>query len=172
MKWIPSLTHLIDRLCIIAGVFAGSQIPEFIQQYSQRLAGHVHELERLLAQLRQTASYSNKTLDQYIQKFMASSDPDFASQGHFMNGIFTRWEELNQALNHLSQSSPWSRPFIFWGDFQYDIARSAFDSFQPAINLTLEGLCYAGLGGVAAWALFRLISAAISRCFSSRPAEA
>jgi hypothetical protein len=65
----------------VIGAFVASQIPEFIQQYTQRLAGHVNELYRLLNQMRQVASYSNKTLDQYIQKFITSSDPDFARQG-------------------------------------------------------------------------------------------
>ena len=42
--------------------FAGSQIPQFMQQYSQRLAGHVAELQQLIDQLRSVAAHSNKSL--------------------------------------------------------------------------------------------------------------
>jgi hypothetical protein len=158
MRLLPSVGSLFDRLCIIAGAFLGSQIPQFMLQYSQRLAGHVAELQKLLNQLRQAASLSHKTLDQYILKFMASTDPDFAHQGQFMQGIVQRWDALNNALVHLNESSVWVRPFAFVKDIQPDIAQSTLASFQPGINFSLEGLCYAGLGLFLGWLFFQLIS--------------
>lgn len=158
MRIIPSLGSIVDRLCIVAGAFAGSQIPQFMQQYSQRLAGHVSELQQLIDQLRTVAAHSNKSLEEYIQKFLASTDADFAHQGHFMQGMVARWEELNGALLHLMQSSAWTRPLVFMKDLQSDIAHSTFASFQPGINLSVEGLCYAGIGSLMGWAIYQLIS--------------
>lgn len=162
MRFLFSLGSLLDRLCIVAGAFLGSQIPQFMQQYSQRLAGHVAELQQLLDQLQKTASLSHKNLDQYIHKFLSSSDPDFAFQGQFMQGIVHRWEDLNMALVHLSQSSPWMRPFVFLKDLQPDIAQSTLRTFQPGINLNLEGLCYAGIGIFLGWLFFKCISKGVS----------
>ena len=158
MRLLLSLGSILDRLCIVAGAFFGSQIPQFMQQYSQRLAGHVSELQKLIDQLRQAASLSHKTLDQYILKFLSSADPDFAHQGQFMQGIVHRWEELNQALVHLSQSSAWQRPLIFFKDLQLDIAQSTLAAFQPGINLNLEGMCYAGLGVFLGWLFYQFVS--------------
>lgn len=163
MRFLFSFGKIIDRLCIVAGAFLGSQIPQFMQQYTQRLAGHVAELHHLLEQLRKTASNSQKSLDQYVQKFVSSPDADFASQGAFMQGILQRWDELNQALVQLSQSPAWTRPFVFFKELQPDIAQSTFATFQPGINLNLEGLCYAGIGILIGWAFFQLIS----KCFSA-----
>jgi hypothetical protein len=161
MKILSSIGNLLDRLCVVAGAFIGSQIPEFMQQYTQRLAGHVDELQRLLNQIRQVATYSNKTLEQYIQKFISSSDPDFVHQGEFMQGMLVRCDELYQSLIHLMHSSMWMRPFTFFKELQYDIAHSTFVSFQPGINLSLEGLCYAGMGVGLGWACYQMISKCI-----------
>lgn len=163
MKVIYSISSLLDRFFVVAGAFIASQIPEFIQQYMQRLSGHVNELHRLLNQTRQVASYSNKTLEQYIQKFQSSSDPDFARQGEFLEGMVERWEELNQTLIHLTHSSAWIRPYVFLKELQSDIAHSTFLSFQPGINLSMEGLCYAGVGIVLGWAFFQLLTTCLQK---------
>lgn len=162
MKIFSFIGSLIDRLSIVAGAFIGSQVPQFMQQYTQRLAGHVDSLQKLLNQLHQMASFSQKTLNQYIQKFKDSADPDFMRQGDFMQGIVTRWEGLHQALEHLMKSPFWLRPYYFVKDLQPDIARATFDSYQPGFNLTIEGLCYAGGGMILGWALFRMISKIMS----------
>jgi hypothetical protein len=161
MKILPSIGSLMDRLFVVAGAFLGSQIPEFLHQYTQRLSGHVGELQRLLNQMRQVASYSNKTLEQYIHKFITSPDPDFARQGEFMHGMASRFEELNLALNHLTQTSMWLRPYTFLKEVQYDIAHATLASFQPGINLNYEGLCYAGAGILIGWAFYQMVSKCI-----------
>ncbi len=166
MGLLNSIGNLLDRLCVVAGAFMGSQIPEFMQQYTQRLSGHVAELQRLLYQMRQVASYSNKNLEQYIEKFISSSDPDFARQGEFMQGILFRWEELNQTLVHLTQSSMWVRPYVFLKELQSDIAHATFANFQPGLNLSIEGLCYAGIGILLGWAFYQIISQCIGLGYS------
>lgn len=156
MKVFSFIGNLFDRLCVVAGAFIGSQIPQFMQQYTQRLAGHVEALQKLINQLRHMSSFSNKTLEQYIQKFKDSPDPDFVRQGDFMQGILTRWAELQQALDHLTQSSMWWRPYYFLKDLQPDIAHSTLASFQPGFNLTIEGLCYAGTGMILGWVFYQI----------------
>lgn len=166
MKILPSLDSLLDRLCVVAGAFLGSQIPTFMQQYAQRLAGHVDELQHLLNQLRQVASYSNKTLEQYIYKFISNSDPDFAYQGEFMQKTLLRWQELYQTLDHLTHASIWMRPYVFLRDFQYEIAQSTAVSFQAGVNLSVEGLCYAAAGGLITWLCYQILSTCINHGYS------
>ncbi len=155
LRWI---TGLLDRLFVVVGAFLGSQIPQFIQQYSQQLAGHVEELNYLLEQLHQVASYSNKTLEQYINKFLNNSDPDFLHQGEFMQTMLSRWQDLSIALQSLLESSIWTRPYAFIAHFNYEIAKSAFYSFQPSISLTLEGVCYTGVGLLIGYLSYRILT--------------
>lgn len=158
MKLLQFMGTLLDRLFVVLGAFAGSQIPPFMQQYQQRLAGHVEELNHLLNQLRQIAADSGKSLEQYIQKFVSNGDPDFVRQGEFMQGVVNRWQELHQALYHLGESSIWSRPYVFVKELHYDIAHSTFMSFQPGMSLTIEGLCYTGIGILVGLTLYQILA--------------
>lgn len=157
MKILRFFYHLLDRFFVVFGAFIGSQIPEFFQQYTQRLAGHVAELSYQVDGLKKIASISGKTLDQYIHKFMINSDPDFVRQGEFMDGILIRWQELNQALFKLTQASIWEHPFVFLKEMDYSIARSTYQSFQPGLNLSTEGFLYACLGILAGYGFYHLI---------------
>lgn len=149
--------YILDRLFVVAGAFIGSQVPAFIQQYSQRLAGHVDELGRTIATLQKAAEHSNKNLDQYIGKFITSSDPDFSKQGEIMQSIVFRWQEITTSYQHLTGSNVWSRPFVFFSEWQPDIVKATLKSFQPSLALSVEGLCYTVAGLFAGYLFYHLI---------------
>ncbi|MBS4168396.1 DUF2937 family protein [Parachlamydia sp. AcF125] len=154
-KWIGGI---IDRLCVVCGALLFSQIPSFIQQYSQRLAGHVAELKIQTTALAQAAHLSGKTIDQLIAKFLASGDPDFIRQGELMQHTFVRFHHLSTALAHLQESNAFSRPFIFFSQLDPAIAEGTFKDFAFGVSLTIEGGIYA-LGGMIIGALsYRLLS--------------
>lgn len=155
MSLIRLFLSMLDRLFVIVGALLGVQIPLFMQQYTQRLSGHVAELNQMVNNLRVLAFQSNKTLDEYIAKFLASSDQDFSRQGEFMQGVVSRWQQLSDTLGSMQASSICTRPFVFLRDLQYDIAKPVFYSFEPGLNLTLEGFSYAVLGAVMGFCLYQ-----------------
>jgi len=156
MPIIRFLVILFDRIFLILGVLVGAQIPLFMQQYIQRLSGHVAELNLFVKNLQNIASQSNKTLTQYIEKFQASSDPDFAKHGIFMSDVVKRQELMNEALQNLISSPTWQKLYFFIYDLQYQIAEKTWETFQPGLNLTLEGLGYMSLGGILFFCLYQL----------------
>lgn len=157
MSFFQLALSVMDRLFVITGAIVGGQIPLFISQYVQRLGGHVDELNRLINNIKILADQSNKTLEQYIDKFRASSDPDFSGQGEFMLKLVKRWESLNQALQDLIQSDSWNRLFMFLKGLQGDIASSTWHSFQFGIQLTPEGFVYMAIGAIFGFLLYQLI---------------
>jgi predicted exporter len=165
MGFFRIVNGIMDRIFIVAGAFFGSQIPQFMQQYTQRLAGHVEELHYLLDQIRLIASHRN--LDQYIYKFLSSSDQDFVQQGVFMQTLFSRWQNLSSALQALNESSLFTKPFVWMKHFDYDMAWATLKSYQPGFSLTLEGIYYTFLGILFGFLLYQLISKSIQFLFSS-----
>lgn len=149
---------LFDRLCVVAGAFIGSQIPSFITQYTQRLSGHVAELEHLVAGMKKSAGLSGKTVESYIGKFTSSQDPDFARQGELMQHLVTRWQELALSLHNLMESTIWTRPFVFMTNWNSEVAEGTLASFQPSITLSVEGLCYTGAGILVGYLSCQLIT--------------
>lgn len=156
---------MLDRLFVVVGALLGVQIPLFMQQYTQRLAGHVAELNRVLNNLRELAFQSNKTLEEYIAKFLANPDLDFSRQGEFMAGVASRWQHLSQALENMNTSSIWMRPYVFLRDLQLEIAKPVFYSFELGLNLTLEGFFYAILGAMLGFLFYKAIHRSVSVIF-------
>lgn len=155
MSWISGLC---DRLCAIAGAFCGSQVPPFLNQYQHRLGGHVDELSRLVEQLEAMVRASGLSLHSYFDKLMASGDRTVAMQGEFFRGLYARWDHLSHSLDALQRGGWWERPYIFLRDFEPEIAQRTWGSFQPAVALTMEGVCFALLGVAAGMGAFYCFS--------------
>lgn len=137
---------LIDRLLCVLGTVAFSQMPEFMQQYLQRLGGHLDEARRQVAQFRHVAEQSGLSLDRLIAQTGSNTDPAVARLGSVMTESVHRVEELQAAQTALANASLWERPFVFMSNVDSEIARATWSMFKPAVPTTVEGLVYALLG--------------------------
>lgn len=151
---IKIIGGLLDRIFAVIGALLFSQVPVFMQQYTQRLAGHVAELSIQIEKMRQAASLTGKTLQQYVQKFMSASDPDFARQGVIMNEMTHRWQNLSEGLTAMQNASAVTRPFAFGYHLNLDIFKNTFQSFDLGLVFTVEGFIYALIGIAAGYLAF------------------
>ena len=126
---------------VVSGAFAaggaaiGSQFPEFVQQYLQRLGGHRDEAWRFLENL--------------IRSGVANDNPlRVAAEQRFL--------ELDKSLADLTINQGFGRLVAFFETVDWNIARAAGQVFRPAVPLTPEGLAFAGLGLVLGVGLFHL----------------
>ena len=137
---------MIDRLLCVLGTVAFSQMPEFMQQYLQRLGGHLDEARRQVAQFRHVAEQSGLSLDRLIAQTGSNTDPAVARLGSVMTESVHRVEELQAAQTALVNASLWERPFVFMSNVDSEIARATWSMFKPAVPTTAEGLVYALIG--------------------------
>ena len=144
---LAALEGLLDRGLCLLGAILFSQIPEFIQQYVQRLGGHLDEARRQLAQLRDIASQTGLTLDQLAARTAADPDLAVAQLGTHLHRVGARVHDLGAAEAAIRGASIWTRPFVFARYADPAIARSTWAVFKPAVPTTIEGLVYA-LAGV------------------------
>lgn len=147
---------LLDRVLCVFGAVLFSQAPEFMQQYLQRLGGHLDEARRLLAQFRHTAAQSGLTLDQFIHQTRANSDTAVAKLGDVMADTVTRVDQLAAAQAAIQNASPLARPFAFLHHVDPQIAHATWAIFQPAVPTTVEGLMYAAIGIIVLLAAYHL----------------
>lgn len=145
---------LIDRILCVLGAVLFSQAPEFIQQYLQRLGGHLEEARRQLAVFQQTATQAGLSLEQFIARTGANPDPAVAKLGGVMSGAAERVASLQSAHESLLHASLWERPFVFLRHLDPAIARTTGAVYQPAVPTTLEGLFYALAGMLVFLALY------------------
>ena len=137
---------LLDRALCVVGAVLFSQVPEFMQQYLQRLGGHLDEARRQLQQFTDTAAQSGLTLERFIAQTAANAEPAVAKLGGVMTGTVERVADLAAAQTALQNATIWSRPFVFVARLDLPIARATWGIFKPAVPTTIEGLLYALAG--------------------------
>lgn len=136
----------LDRVLCVVGAVLFSQGPEFIQQYLQRLGGHVDEARRQVEQFRHTAEQSGVSLEQLIAQTNANSDAAVAKLGGVMSTAAERLHSLEASQAAITQASIFERPFVFLRHADLQIAQSTWNIFKPAVPTTAEGLVYALAG--------------------------
>jgi len=139
-------------LAAVAGV-CFAQLPAFIQQYLQRLGGHVDEAQLSLSQV--TTGAHMRTLDAPTLKVLTVS-------------LEQRVSALEAGEQAISGASASVRPFIFLREFDIDIATATLRAFEPAVPLSITGLVYGLSGIVAGWLFYELLKAPVGVLFRRR----
>ncbi len=165
------INGLLDRVCVVAGALIFSQAPQFIQQYTQRLGGHIAELKSQVEMIRQTAAFSGKNIEQYIHRFTSSPETDLEQQGLFLQRIVDRLATLSSAMHELQDAASLAKPFVLLGHFQLDVAQGTLQAFQPGLSLNAEGICYALMGIVIAHLLYIGASGTFKSIFRRRASQ-
>ena len=155
-KLLDAGDTLVDRVLCVLGAILFSQAPEFMQQYLQRLGGHLDEARRQLAHFQQVAAQAGLTLDRLIAQTTANSEPTVAKLGGVMSETAARVDTLAAAQDALQHASLWTRPFVFLRHLDASIAHGTWAVYKPAVPTTAEGLVYALAGMLALLAVYHL----------------
>jgi len=127
--------NVVSGTFAVAGAALGSQLPEFVQQYLQRLGGHRDEAARFL--------------DALARAGMPADSPIRVAAEQ-------RFHALDHALGEITLNTGFGRLVTFFETADWEIARAAGRAFRPAVPLTPEGLAFAGIGLVLGIALFHV----------------
>jgi hypothetical protein len=145
---------LMDRFLCVVGAASFTQVPEFIQQYLQRLGGHLDEARRQVEGFTQIAALSKLTTAELIERTAKNPDEAVARLSLVMREAIERVEHLTAADAAIRNASPWTKPFVFLANLDVDIVGATWSIYRPAMPTTLEGLVYAGFGILAIWGLY------------------
>ena len=158
--------RLTDRILCVVGAVLFSQGPEFMQQYLQRLGGHLAEARRQLAAFQKTADQAGLSLDRFIVQTSANPDGAVARLGGVMSESMERVSFLEAAHDALLHATPWERPFVFLRHLDPIIAQATTAVYQPAVPTTVEGLVYAFAGMLIILAVYHLGLKRLLRIFT------
>ena len=154
---IGGAERLLDRILCVVGAVAFSQLPEFMQQYLQRLEGHLDEARLALDRFKDAAARSGMSLDQLVAGASQNPDKAMGNLGRVVSAAAARVDALGAADAALRQATLWSRPFVFVRHADWGIARATLAIYRPAVPTTVEGFAYAGVGIVVVLALYHLL---------------
>lgn len=166
---LKALDSLADRVVAVFGAVSSSQVPGFIQHYTQRLGGHVVEAERNLRGWQNIANQSaGGDVVGLANVYMLSPNPEVVAAGQKCLGDISRVDMLRDALAALQDASLWNRPFVFLRYFDGEIADATLSNFTMNVPMNAESLVYATCGLVVVFLLYTGIKQAGVRVFRRR----
>lgn len=157
---------ILRSLALGFGLFCGvifSQLPEFAQQYRQRLGGALDELTALVDQFAQEARSAGLDMKDAIARLEANGEPLARDRGKSMEQTIVRRDRLEDQQRRMREAGPFARLLVFAQSFDTGIARRAWGDFEPAVPTTPEGFATAGAGALGGYGLLRLLGAPFRR---------
>lgn len=163
---------MIGRVLALAiGLFsglAGAQMPEFAQQYRQRLGGAIDELRRVITRFDDDARASNMSREDAIRRLEADPDPLVRRRGEADREIVARLGRLEQQRGAYDSAGPFGRLLVFVRDADPGLAQATYLDYEPAWPATTEGAAAGGAGFVAGWGVLLLLSRVVGRLVPGR----
>lgn len=141
---------ILRGLVICCGMVAGAfsaQLPEFSQQYVQRMGGAVDALAQVVADFDASASAEGLTRDEALAQMQGASFLERRRAD--MERTFQRYAIMQEDLERLEGASAVQRVLILGQRRDVDLTREVWSVFQPAVPVTFEGALFAGGGFVA-----------------------
>lgn len=156
------LRRIVFFLAVVLGVVA-SQVPEFAQQYRQRLGGAVDELNRIIQDFDADAARMHLDRDAGLDRLLANPDMFVRQRGQQIRDDAARAARLERQLQSYQEAGPFWRLATFARSYEPEIARRAAQNFEPAVPVTTEGILTTVIGFLVGWIGGRAIIAPIQR---------
>jgi len=142
---------------------AGAQLPEYAQQYRQRLGGAADELRRIVTRFDDEARALGLDREAALKRLAGNSDPVAQRQGGSVRDSAERYDRFNAQLRSFEQAGPFQRLVLFVREADPGIAHETYRVFEPAWPATSEGLVMGGAGFAFGWACLIFIGRILKR---------
>lgn len=157
---------IFRRFAFVVGLAVAvlaSQLPEFAQQYRQRIGGALDEMSRQIAAFEGEAAAQSVDRDRAIARLEENADPLAQERGLAMADTVMRRDRLQLQKDAFATAGPFSQYAALVRDLDPGLARRAYADFQPAVPVTAAGFVSAGAGLVVGWLLTHLLAWPIRR---------
>ncbi|TDR89903.1 DUF2937 family protein [Enterovirga rhinocerotis] len=148
-------------LALVIGLFsglAGAQMPEFAQQYRQRLGGAIDELRRVVVRFDDTAQAHGLTREAALKRLGEDASPVVQGQARATEEVIARLARLEDQKRKFAEEGSFGRLVTFVREADPGLARATYLDYEPAWPATQEGLIMGGAGFATGWGLLIFLS--------------
>jgi Sec-independent protein translocase protein TatA len=128
---------------------AASQLPEFGQQYRQRLGGAVDELRRVAAGFDEDAAENGLDRPAALAEMARNPNALVQDRAATMNETMQRLDDLEAQQQAFRDAGPFGRLYTLTTHFDPPLVSATWADYEPAVPATSEGLVSAGGGFLA-----------------------
>jgi hypothetical protein len=163
------INNVIDRCFFTLTFILGVQLPEFIKQYQQRLAGQLAEASSQLNQFENIAQlHFDGSLITMITRYKDNTEASIISTGELIERLSFRVEYLTSHLTQITQADYLRGVYQFIWHLDQEIARGTAEHFSMAIPLELNAIATGATLAIGALLLKELVLLTIKRTFKTK----
>ena len=149
------LKNLLDKICFAFGVIVFLQLPQFIDQYTQRIGGYVDSQKSQIAEYQLLADrHFNGDITAYINRLRENQDPVIADSADQINKFIKKSEALAKEAQVYETKPLWYTIPYFISHFRVSLVKGTARNFTPGMPINLWSWLYGLLGGVLFSLLF------------------
>jgi hypothetical protein len=153
------ITTLFDRILFTVSFILGVQAPEFMQQYIQRLSGHLDEAKHQLQQFQLIADMRfNGDLNLMIERYQRNADNAIAQTANVISAMNQRVTGFEAQLSQLQNHDYITQLYHFIRQIDLVMAQATLRDFQLAVPIETGALL---TGAIFSFATLSLQAAAI-----------
>lgn len=163
------LTRTFSLIAGLGTATLACQMPEFMQQYHQRLGGAVQELSIVVEDFDRDAQAQGLSRSEALDSYSISSQPFINTRGLSMTRTLDRFEHINAHYEALSDANILTRPVLLAQHSDKQLMNGAWQDYKPAIPTTPEGIVYGLVGFLFGGGLVALLGKAYRRLRHGKP---
>lgn len=146
----------------LLGATTVSQLPEFTQQYRQRLGGAIDELRVVVERFDRDAGAAGLTREDALRR-MDNGDPFLRRRGVSEVEAKARLDTLQRQQQAMREAGPAERIVVFLQERDPLLSERTLADFEPAMPVTTEGFAAAAAGFLAGYFGIRIVTAPFGR---------
>lgn len=157
---------ILRRLALFVALlfaFAATQLPEFLQQYKQRLGGAIDELSAVVSRFESDSAQQGLTQTGGIDRLRANSDRFVQQRGEQEQVNVARLQTLRDAQAQFRSEGPLAQYATLVSRFDSRVAQGALGDFSPAVPTTPQGFVFGFVGFVVGGGVVHLAGRPLRR---------
>ncbi len=163
------ISKSLTLACALGGAAAVSQLPEFSQQYRQRLGGAIQELKTVVSDFDKDAEKSGLDRDGALSQLLSSAEQLPRDRGASMKKTIIRYTNLSAQQAAMEISQPVARPLVLLQGPDRKMLEDTWKIYKPAVPLDFPGVAWGGLGALFAGLIGWIPIALLGRAFRRKP---
>lgn len=166
------INNILDRCFFTVTFIFGVQLPAFMQQYQQRLAGHLNEAQLQLEQFNIIAQqHFDGSLVTMISRYKNNNEASISSTGELIEALVARVQYLGSHLEQINSSEYLTSLYLFLRHLDGQIAKATANDFSMAIPIELNALATGAVLAVGVLLIKTLLAISIKSTFKTRQQE-
>jgi hypothetical protein len=136
---------LLVSISVVLAILFG-QVPEFAQQYAQRLGGAIDELDRTVRHFDEDSRRSGYERAGALALMGKNQEQIVRDQATRMSETIDRLANLRAQQTAMNQRGPFTRVFAFAAGYDQELAARTWRDFDFALPLSIDAILFTCTG--------------------------